>query len=298
MKKLFPFMRFRYLAFAFSLSLVIVFLLSTIFLRGGINWGIDFAGGVKLTAQFAAGTSINDIRTGLQDEGISASVQEIGAETQNEYIITTRLLDLNNDAKKSSDLLWSVVKEKFPAAEQLGLETVGPAIGDYLKRAAIKLGILAMIMMMVYLAFRFEMKYSFGAMIALVHDVLLAFLFCGIMSIEINIPVIAAFLTIFGYSVNDTIVIFDRIRENSEGKDTLMSNETFDSAINQTISRTLLTSLTTLFSVLALFFIGGEGIRDFAQVMIFGVVIGTYSSIFVASPFVLMWGKHFHAKAK
>jgi len=297
-KTSFPFMRYKYAAFTFSATLAIIFLLATIFWRGGINWGIDFAGGVKLTAQFPSNVHIGDIRSSLQQKGINASVQEIGSAAQNEYVITTPLIDASKDAKKSSDILWGAVVTGFPNAVQLGLETVGPSIGEYLKRSAIKLGILAIIMMMIYLAFRFEMKYSFGAMVALIHDVALAFLFCGICNIEISVTVIAALLTIFGYSVNDTIVIFDRIRENAEGKSVIMANEFFDDAINQTLSRTMLTSLTTLFSVLALFFVGGEGVRDFAQVMLFGVVIGTYSSIFIASPFVFIWNSLVPSKAK
>lgn len=298
MKTSIPFLRFQYIAFSLSLGMFVAFILATIFIQGGINWGIDFAGGVKLTAKFPAGVEIGDIRTGLQEKGINASVQEIGAESKNEYIITTPLIDINKDAKASSDKLWSAVSEKFSSAQQLGLETVGPAIGDYLKRSAIKLGIIAMIMMMIYLAFRFEVRYSVGAIAALLHDVFLAFLFCGLLGVEINIPVIAAFLTIFGYSVNDTIVIFDRIRENAEGKDSAVMTDILNNAINQSLSRTLLTSLTTLFSVLALFFLGGEGIHDFALVMIFGVFVGTYSSIYIAAPFVRYWGNLFPSKAK
>jgi len=184
----------------------------------------------------------------------------------------------------------NILITSFKQVSFLSIENVGPAIGDFLKKSALKLFFIAIILMTIYLTFRFEFKYSVGAMIALLHDILLSTLFCGALGIEINIPVIAAMLTIFGYSVNDTIVIFDRVRENTQhAKTTLL--ETINRSISQSFNRTLLTSLTTLFTVLALYLIGGEVLNQFALVLLFGIFIGTYSSIYVASPVLILWEK-------
>ncbi len=293
MKRNIPFLRFRFIAYIVSLAMFIIFLSVTI-PRGGLNWGIDFVGGIKLRAQFAEGVTAGDIRSKLQDNGINASVQAIGVEEKNAYVISTKLLTEDLDADKSFDQLWTVVSTSFPGVNQLGLDSVGPTIGEYLKKSAIRLSVIAVVLMMVYLAFRFELMYSLGAMAALFHDLLLALLFCGLMQVEINTSVIAALLTIFGYSVNDTIVIFDRIRENVENETSPIFSDVINIGISQSISRTLLTSLTTLFAVLALYLLGGDTINDFALVLLFGVLVGTYSSIYVASPVVLFFNKVFH----
>ena len=171
------------------------------------------------------------------------------------------------------------------------METVGPAIGKFLRESAIKLFAVAMILITFYLTFRFEFKYSVGAMAALIHDLAFSVAFCGVAGIEINIPVIAAFLTIFGYSVNDTIVIFDRIRENVEVKLKTTFLDVINKSISQSFTRTMLTSLTTFFAILAFYILGGDVINDFALVLLFGVFIGTYSSIYIASPVLLGWEK-------
>ena len=175
----------------------------------------------------------------------------------------------------------------------MSVETVGPAIGDFLRKTAVKLFLVTLVLITFYLTFRFEFKFSVGAIVALVHDLSLSVAFCGMMGVEINIPVIAAFLTIFGYSVNDTIVVFDRIRENIEVKSKQTFIEVINKSISQSISRTLLTSLTTLFAVFSLYILGGDVINDFALVLLFGIVVGTYSSIYIASPVLLGWEKIF-----
>lgn len=295
MKRNIPFLRFRYVAYIVSLTLFVVFLAVTI-PRGGLNWGIDFVGGIKVRAQFSQDVGATDIRAKLTENGIPASVQQIGAENDNSYVISTKLLTDDINTEKSYEKLWGAITSAFPGVKQLSLDSVGPTIGDYLKGSAIKLSIIAVAFMMVYLAFRFELKYSLGAMAALFHDLALALLFCGVMQVEINTSVIAALLTIFGYSVNDTIVIFDRIRENTENETSPIFSEVINIGISQSISRTLLTSLTTLFAVLALYLLGGDTINDFALVLLFGIFVGTYSSIYIASPVVLFFNKVFHKK--
>lgn len=291
MDKIIDFLRFRYIAIGVSLVLFSIFI-SSIVAAGGINWGIDFVGGVKITAKFEESVTIGSIRDALNENNISGMVQQIGKEKLNEYVISSKLLQAAGEsAEKSADMLKSVINTNFKNVEILGTETVGPAIGAFLKKSAIKLFSIAIVLMMLYLSFRFEIKYSVGAIVAVLHDILLSFAFCGFANIEIDIPVIAALLTIFGYSVNDTIVIFDRVRENTQiqSKQTLF--EVVNKSITQSISRTLLTSITTLFAVLALYLLGGDVISGFAAVLLFGIVIGTYSTIYIASPVVLGWEK-------
>jgi len=292
LEKSIDFIKYRFAAIAFSICLMIIFIAISA-TKGGLNYGIDFVGGYKLIVKFDD-KNINEatIRQALSD--FNPVVQQIGEPEKNEYIVSTKLASAAESVAGSTtsskfDMLKSRLFEKFPTAKIESEESVGPAIGDYLKKSAWKLAIMAVIMMTLYLAFRFEFKYSVGAMTALLHDVILSVGFCGAMGIEIDIPVIAALLTLYGYSVNDTIVVFDRIRETNELKGKLIFSEVINKAITQTLSRTIITALTTLFAVFALFFLGGEVLHNFATVLLFGLVIGTYSSIFIASPVVYWW---------
>ncbi len=290
MEKIIPFIRYRFIAYAISLSLLVLFSLQT-YRSGGFNWGIDFVGGIKLTVKFEQGVDTAQIRKVLTQNKISAVIQQVGKEEDNEYLISTKLASRTENVEESTKELKAVIENNFKNVEILSIETVGPAIGDFLKKSAGKLIALSIIIMTLYLAFRFELKYSIAAMVALVHDVILSVLFCGFVGIEINIPIVAAILTIYGYSVNDTIIIFDRVRENLQIKTKQTFIDVIDKSITQTISRTLLTALTTLFAVFALYMIGGEGLNEFASVLLFGIIIGTYSSMYIASPFVLYWEK-------
>ncbi|MCL1833918.1 MAG: protein translocase subunit SecF, partial [Leptospirales bacterium] len=153
------------------------------------------------------------------------------------------------------------------------------------------LSIMAVVLMSIYLAFRFEIKFAVGGMIALLHDMVMSIAFCGFMGIEINIQVIAALLTLYGYSINDTIVVFDRIRETNQLDSKVIFTEIINKAVTQTLSRTILTSFSTLFVVFVLFLFGGETLHDFSLVLSVGIIIGTYSTIFIASPAVYGWEK-------
>lgn len=291
MKKEIKFFRFKYLSIFVSGGLALTFLL-IIILRGGFQIGIDFAGGVKLTAKFSETVDIGVVRNALAEKNISASVQQIGTEGQNEYLISTKLIDKKESTDWNVNLVKDAINAKYQNVTFPNQESVGPAIGDFLRKSAFKLGIWAMILMTLYLTFRFEFQYSVGAMVALMHDIIMSTLFCGAMGIDFDVNILAALLTIYGYSVNDTIVIFDRIREvrHTKSKENLLV--LMNRALNQTLSRTLLTSMLTLFSVLALFFLGGDVIHSFATVMVFGLFIGTYSTIFIASPVVYLLHKH------
>jgi preprotein translocase SecF subunit len=295
LEKTIDFLKYKYVAFAFSLILLCIFIIGTVS-RGGMVYGIDFAGGTKIVAQFKD-PAVNEgsIREALSE--YSPTVQQIGEAAKNEYIITFKLIASKSDNKvpgaelEKQSRIKADLNAKFPGVVIESEENVGPAIGAFLKKSAIKLFVIALILMTLYLTFRFEFKYSMGTMGALVHDVVLSLAFCGFAGVEISIPVIAALLTIFGYSVNDTIVIFDRIRENTQVKSKEIFSEVVNKSITQSVSRTLLTSLTTLFAVMSLYLLGGDVLNDFALVLLFGIFIGTYSTVYLASPILTGWEK-------
>jgi len=285
------FLKYKYIAFLVSFVMILSFIVATVS-KGGFNYGIDFAGGLKIIAKFSQGTvDEKSIRQTLDE--FSPTVQQIGEDSKKEFIISMRLAESDKSTEKTELAQQSNVKAKlmkqYPGVIFQSEENVGPAIGNFLKKSAIKLFVIAVVLMMFYLSFRFEIKYSVGAMVALLHDITASVAFCGFAGVEINIPVVAALLTIFGYSVNDTIVIFDRIRENNQVKGKLIFTEVINRSITQSMSRTLLTSLTTLFAVLALYLLGGEVLNDFALVLLFGIVVGTYSSMYIASPVLVTW---------
>jgi len=289
------FLKYKYIAFVFSFILLCVFIIGTV-ARGGMVYGIDFAGGTKIIAAFKD-PSVNEgaIREALS--AYSPTVQQIGEAEKNEYIITFKLITSGEDDTVSGaelekqSRIKADLNSKFPGMVIESEENVGPAIGAFLKKSAIKLFLIALILMTLYLTFRFEFKYSMGTMGALVHDVTLCLAFCGFAGVEISIPVVAALLTIFGYSVNDTIVIFDRIRENTQVKSREIFSEVVNKSLTQSLSRTLLTSLTTLFAVMSLYLLGGDVLNDFALVLLFGIFIGTYSTVYLASPILIGWEK-------
>ena len=286
MNKIIDFMKVRYIAIIGSV-IVITFLCISTVIHGGFNFGIDFAGGVKIIATFDNGVNEGLIRESIKQWG--PEVQQIGELQKNEYIITTGLPAKEADAKSQLEEIKKSLETKFTNVKFLSQENVGPTIGAYLKKSAVKLFGLSVLLMLIYLAFRFEVKYALGVFVALVHDVTICILFCGATGVEINIPVLAAVLTIFGFSANDTIVIFDRIRENMQVKSKSTFIDIINKSITQTLSRTFITTLTVLFSVIVLFFLGGEVLHEFSMVMLVGLLSGTYSTVFIASPVMVAW---------
>lgn len=246
---------------------------------------IELLNGICIEALFDK--PVEEARINELVKKFSVGVSRTDHTVKQGYLIYKVTID---DAEKiKNDLL-----KEFKKVEILSVENVGPAVGKYLRMSAVKLILMSISLMTIYLAYRFELRYAVGAMVALVHDIMLATAFCGVAGVEINIPVVAALLTIYGYSVHDTIVIFDRIREKTQIETKMSFIDVMDRAITQTLSRTTLTVLLTLFSVTALWLLGGEGITDFALVLIFGFLIGCYSSIYQASPVVLWWEKFMH----
>ena len=278
----FDFVGKRKIAIGISIVLIIISILSVV-MHKGLNFGIDFAGGTIIQVKFTKTTGADVIRKTFQNIKIDdAIIQEIG---QNEVIVRT-----NQPMTKE---LQTKVEEAMNGQFGTGnfeirrIEFVGPKVGKDLTNKAILAIVFAWIGMLIYIAWRFEFRYGLGAIIALIHDTIITIGVLSLLNKEFTLVIVAALLTIIGYSINDTIVVFDRIRENRK-KDLKKSlAEIINSSVNETLSRTILTALTVFLVLLALFFLGGPVIHDFAFALLIGIVVGTYSSIFIASPIVL-----------
>ncbi|MFQ5345005.1 MAG: protein translocase subunit SecF [Mariprofundus sp.] len=271
-------------------ALMILISLGTLAVKG-LNFGIDFTGGTLVEVKFDKAPSIADVRDSISPRGFgNAVIQEFGS--PEEILIRVQ----NRDGEKSSTISTAILDglaEKFTAdaIEMRRVEYVGPQVGEELTQAGIMAVLIAMLAILVYVTFRFEFRFALGADAALLHDITIILGLFAITGKEFSLPVIAALLTVIGYSLNDTIVVFDRIRENfaanSKRKTPRDEVSIVNGSINQTLGRTLMTSVTTLLVVMALFFLGGEVIHDFAFALIAGILVGTYSSIYVASPVMM-----------
>jgi len=276
-----PFVKIRKITYI--VSIVVIAIGMYIFVqRGERNYGIDFTGGTLQQFQFKEVVPLNDVRSVLVGVGSGESaIQQFG---EGKGLIIRSF-------SGQSDKIITGLKERFGdgSFEVMRVEAVGPAVGADLRKIAVKALIFAMIGICIYISFRFEFRFAITAIIALVHDVLVSLGIIAFTGREISLPVVAALLTIVGYSINDTIVLFDRIREDRKFMRKAGEEEIINTSINQTLSRTVLTSLTTLLVVLALFIFGGKVINDFSFVLLIGVLVGTYSSIFIASPLLIDW---------
>ena len=269
-------------------GIVILIGLGSIVFSGGLKYGIDFAGGTLVQLQFKNPPDIEVIRDGLKTIGLGEStIQEFGSKKD----ILIRVERSEEKLEAVGAMVKRSLSGKFNSDEITveRVEMVGPKVGRDLREKALLSILYAVIGIVIYISWRFEFQYAIAAIIALMHDVLVTMGAFSILDKEFTLVIVAAFLTIIGYSLNDTIVVFDRIRENLRRKGKLSLSEIINSSINQTLSRTLLTSGTTLLVVLALFFFGGEIIHDFSFALLVGVFVGTYSSIFIASVFLVYW---------
>ena len=269
-------------------GIVILIGLGSIVFSGGLKYGIDFAGGTLVQLQFKNPPDIEVIRDGLKTIGLGEStIQEFGSKKD----ILIRVERSEEKLEAVGAMVKRSLSGKFNSDEITveRVEMVGPKVGRDLREKALLSILYAIIGIVIYISWRFEFQYAIAAIIALMHDVLVTMGAFSILDKEFTLVIVAAFLTIIGYSLNDTIVVFDRIRENLRRKGKLSLSEIINSSINQTLSRTLLTSGTTLLVVLALFFFGGEIIHDFSFALLVGVFVGTYSSIFIASVFLVYW---------
>lgn len=267
-------------------------------LNGGPKLSIDFKGGTLIAVNFTESVDIEKVRSELKAVSIdgqvfnfsNAEIKHFGDNSN----IAIRIASIDNEpeqfSKKITDKLASIFPDLVPEDKEnfiLSLEKVGPKVGAELSSNALMAILSALALILVYVSIRFEFKYAIGAIAALTHDVLITLGVFSILNYEVSLAVIAAFLTIVGYSLNDTIVIFDRVRENVKALKNVQMKSVINRSINESLSRTIITSLTTFFVVLVLFLIGGEVIHTFSFAMMVGVIIGTYSSIFVASPVVI-----------
>ena len=278
----------RKIAGIISFSMILMGLVSLV-LKGGPLLGIDFTGGTLAQLQFAVPTNVAEIRLVLLEKGFSRpTIQRFGSD--NEMLIRMPA----EETVQFSDRLKSALTDYEFTIRRL--ETVGPKIGEELKGKALWSVFYALLGILLYITIRFDRYYALGAVVALAHDVLITLGIFSLLNLEIDLAILAAFLTIVGYSLNDTIVVFDRIRENAKTQRRAEFYATVNRSVNQTLGRTVITSLTTLMVVTTLFLIGGEVIKYFAFAMIVGVIVGTYSSIYIAAPIVHNLMKWFPGK--
>ncbi len=257
----------------------------------GFNYGIDFAGGTLFQLKFEKTVDVGMARDVLKGFNLGTSI--IQQLSHNELLIRTKKISTKERRK-----IIEALEAKFGKADLLRLEEVGPAIGAELRRLAIYAIIFAVIGILIYVAIRFDFKFSIVAVLPLIHDSLIVLGIFSLLHREINIPTVAAVLTIIGYSLNDTIVILDRIRENLKIVKRKDMEELVNTSLNQTLSRTLNTSLTTLIPIIVLYFLVGTVLSDFALALFIGIIVGTYSSIFVASALLVDWDKKTRASHK
>ena len=270
----------------------------TLVIRGP-NYSIDFRGGLDIHLRFEKPMTEGKVRNALTPLNLGvAEVKRVHALGEpDEILIRVK------QSEVSSDLITrieSTLTDAFPENpfEVRNVDAVGPKVGRELRRQAIISALIALVLLMIYISWRFEFKFAVGSIIALLHDVLITLGFFAFFNYEISLQVVAAFLTLIGYSLNDTIVVYDRIRENMSKLRTKSLADIVNDSINQTLSRTIITSVTLFLVVLVLFLFAGQVVRGFAFAMLVGVATGTYSSIFIAAPVVLEWAERTAIKGK
>lgn len=271
-----------------ALLSAILFLLSIIsFAINGLDWGLDFTGGTQIQLNFPQEANLNQIRDNLQNAGFKeAEVKSYG--TSKDVLVT---IAAKNDAQTSNkDVVVNQVLKVLPDAKIQQVDFIGPQVGQELATRGALAIVVALLGTMIYIALRFDLRFAIGSTVALIHDPVLIMGVFSFFHIEFNLISLAAVLTVIGYSLNDTIVIFDRVRENFRKLRKSSSMEIMNQSINQTLSRTIMTSALTLTVVLALFFLGGSVLHGFALALIIGIVVGTYSSIYVAGSLSLALG--------
>jgi preprotein translocase subunit SecF len=275
------------------LSLLLVTVSVVVLIPGvrGLKMGIDFTGGMEFTVKFAEPVDTAAVRSMLGeiaggDIDLTKSVIQDVAE-RNTKVITTQLLNVEED-KRVIDRIETNLRRDFPV-EDISRRLIGQQVSQELARKGWQAILLAIVAILVYISWRFRLRYAIGAVVAILHDVVIALGVFAIFGIEVNLATIAAFLTIVGYSLNDTIVIYDRIRENLKLERRRSTFEIINLSVNQSLSRTLNTSITTFIPVIILFLFGGSVLRGFSLALLIGVIVGTYSSMYIANPILHAW---------
>jgi len=290
-KTSFNFIKHRKIAYIIS-SILLIAGMTSLFVRG-LNYGIDFKGGSEVVIRFDKTVDVGTVRSIMRQAGVSGSVKQYGMDRS--LLLKT---DFQGDTSKLKSLILNSLATRLPgnSAQILSVQAVGPSIASDMKMSAIKALAAALIGILLYVSVRFEFKFATAGVAAIFHDVLIVLGFFSLlggifdfMPLEVDQSIIAAFLTIAGYSITDTVVVYDRIRERIRGQKPSEYERLFNESMNQTISRTVITSGTTMLSVIVLFIFAGPAIRSFAFAMFAGILVGTYSSIFVAAPIVYEW---------
>jgi preprotein translocase subunit SecF len=273
-------------------TIVILLSLGSIFFHGGLRYGVDFAGGILIQIRFSKAVNISEVRNALEAIGSrDAMVQKFGGE--DEFLI--RVEKASGDLEEMSKTIQTSLQAQFKdrVLEIRRVEVVGPKVGKDLKRKALWAVGLSFLGILIYVAWRFrEISYGLGGIVALIHDIIITYGAISIANLEYSLSLLAVIMTIIGFSINDTIVIFDRVRENIKKMRKENFETIFNVSINETLGRTILTSGTVMIVVLILFFFGGPVIHDFAFTLIVGLISGTYSTVYIASPVVLLWDKY------
>ena len=281
------FMKQRRLALVIS-ALLMLISITSLSIRG-LVFGIDFTGGTLIEVGYAEAVELEPIRMALANAGFDAVVQYFG--TSHEVLMRIASHNTATDKSRLSTAVLHELEGVYPIEFQLRrVEFVGPQVGDELTNQSGLALLFALIGIFIYVLLRFEWKFSVGSVMALFHDALITLGFFSVLGLEFDLPVLAAMLAVIGYSLNDTIVVFDRVRENFRKMRKQQPIEIINRSLNQTLSRTLMTSMTTLLVLSALFLLGGELIHGFAIALIIGVIVGTYSSMYIASTSVLLLG--------
>jgi preprotein translocase SecF subunit len=283
------FMAMRKMAFVFSLIMILGSI--GLYFGKGLNYGIDFEGGILMEVGSSQPVDMARMRSATSGLGLGeVALQEFGRNT--EVLIRVERQPGDSSAQQTAvDAVKAALADKIDGEiSYRRVEFVGPKVSAELIEAGTMAMLLAVAAMLIYIWFRFEWQFSIGAVLALVHDVVLTIGVFSILGLEFNLSIIAAILTIIGYSMNDTVVIYDRVRENLRKFRTMPLADLLDRSVNETLARTAMTSATTLLALITLYLFGGEVIRGFTFAMMWGVVVGTYSSVFVAGPLLLYFG--------
>ena len=270
--------------FFFGFSLLLILASIVIFIARDLNYGIDFQGGILVEVRVDRAGKLGEMRQRLTNLGLGeVSLQEFGAPTD----ILIRIQKQAGGEKAQQAAIDKVKRELGPGVKYRRTEFVGPKVSEELFQDGVTAVFLAIIGILLYIWFRFEWQFGIGAIVALCHDVITTVGIFALTGIEFNLSTVAAILTIAGYSINDTVVVYDRVRENLRKYKSLSLFELLNNSVNETLSRTVMTSVTTLLALLSLYILGGEVIRGFSFAMIWGVLVGTYSSICLAVPLLL-----------
>ncbi len=288
----YDFLRWRWPALAVSWVIILSGLF--VMLTKGIPLGVEFSGGTVVIMKFDQPVSVEQVRGALTRAfpNVETVVQSYGGANENQVMVRVPLVGGESDGSLSStrDQIAGAMKQQQLANFTIvGSEIVGPVVGEELTRRGIWATVLSLIAILIYIGARFQISFGLGAIVATIHDLLITLAFLAFFQYEMSLNVIAALLTITGFSTNDTIVIFDRVRENLRGMRRDSLDRVINVAINQTLGRTIITSGTALMTALALFFFGGEVLRGFAFTMVVGIITGTYSTVFIAAAIVSFW---------